>query len=136
VPLSPPPELRVGIDVVAVERMQRLLGEHEDAASTLFTDRELAYCRTRRRGMEHLAARFAAKEAVLKAFGTGMDRGMRWTDVEVVHAPGGRPAVELHGAVGELAHRRGLGQLEVSLTHSGGLAAAHALLVWQPCAST
>jgi len=136
VPLSPPPELRVGIDVVAVERMSRLLGEHEDAATTLFTERELAYCGARRRPTEHLAARFAAKEAVLKAFGTGMDRGMRWTDVEVVHDPGGRPSVELHGAVGDLARRRGLGQLDVSLTHSAGIAAAHALLVWQRCAST
>jgi holo-[acyl-carrier protein] synthase len=136
VPLSPPPELRVGIDVVAVERMERLLGEHEGAAATLFTARELDYCRARRRGTEHLAARFAAKEAVLKAFGTGMARGMRWTDVEVVHEPGGRPSVELHGAAGELARRRGLGQLEVSLTHSAGLAAAHALLVWRQCAST
>jgi holo-[acyl-carrier protein] synthase len=136
VPLSPPPELRVGIDVVAVERMERLLGEHEDAAVTLFTERELAYCRARRRGTEHLAARFAAKEAVLKAFGTGMARGMRWTDVEVVHHPGGRPAVELHGVAGELARRRGVDQLEVSLTHSAGLAAAHALLVYRPCAST
>ncbi len=128
-PLSPPPELRVGIDVVAVERMEHLLSEHDGAATTLFTERELEYCHGRRRQTEHLAARFAAKEAVLKALGTGMARGMRWTDVEVVHEPGGRPSVELHGLTGELARKRGIGRVEVSLTHSAGLAAAHALVV-------
>jgi holo-[acyl-carrier protein] synthase len=127
--------VRVGIDIVAVERMERLLGDHDGAATTLFTERELRYCRARRRESEHLAARFAAKEAVLKALGTGMGRGMRWTDVEVVHDPGGRPAVELHGLTAEVARRQGVGRLEVSLTHSAGLAAAHALAVSEPCAS-
>jgi holo-[acyl-carrier protein] synthase len=128
--------VHVGIDIVAVQRMERLLGEHAGAAETLFTERELRYCRARRREAEHLAARFAAKEAVLKALGTGMARGMRWTDVEVVHEPGGRPAVALHGLTAELARERGLDRLEVSLTHSAGLAAAHALVVSEPCAST
>jgi holo-[acyl-carrier protein] synthase len=127
------PELRVGVDVVPVDRVARLLSEHEGAAAALFTEREQAYCRDR---AERLAARFAAKEAVLKAFGTGVAHGIRWTDVEVVNEPGGRPAIELHGAAGELARRRGLDQIDVSLTHSGGLAAAHALLVYRPCAST
>jgi len=137
--LSRRPEVRVGVDVVAVERIARLLGENEQAAASLFTTRELRYCHGRRRREEHLAARFAAKEAVLKALGTGMTTGMRWTDVEVVHEASGRPAVELHGAARSLGLRRGLTQLDISLTHSGGLALAHAVAVLTPtaaCAST
>jgi holo-[acyl-carrier protein] synthase len=117
------------VDVVAVERIARLLDDNECAADALFTTRERRYCRGRRRSGEHFAARFAAKEAVLKAFGTGMSAGMRWTDIEIVHEPSGRPAIELHGAAGALARRQGLLQLDISLSHSGGLALAHVLAV-------
>jgi holo-[acyl-carrier protein] synthase len=117
------------VDVVAIDRVTRLLGEHETAATSLFTARELSYCRGRRRSGEHFAARFAAKEAVLKAFGTGISGGLRWTDIEVVNEPSGRPAVELHGEARALARRHRLLQLDVSLTHTDGLAVAHALAV-------
>ena len=140
-PSSPPPEIRVGIDAVAVERVTRLLGEHDRAAETLFTAGELRHCRGRRRSGDHLAARFAAKEAVLKAFGTGLGPRMRWTDVEVVTEPGGHPAVALHGEAAALGRRRGLDHVDLSLTHTGGLALAAAVTVWNragaaPCAST
>ncbi len=136
----PDEDIRVGIDAVAVERMRRLLVDHEGYEREVFTARELAYCDAkRRRRHEHLAARFAAKEAVLKSFGTGMSRSMRFTDVEVVHGPSGRPGVVLDGAVAEFAERHGLRQLDISLTHTEGLALAQAVTVWErepPCAST
>jgi holo-[acyl-carrier protein] synthase len=130
--------MRIGVDVVAVERLAGLLAQHAQAAGSLFTAREQRYCRGRRRSGEHFAARFAAKEAVLKAFGTGLSNGLRWTDIEVVKEPGGRPVIELHGAARALALRSGLRQLEVSLSHSGGFALAHALVVMDRdrCAST
>jgi len=116
------------------------VAEHEHALDTLFTERELAYCAGKRRRHEHLAARFAAKEAVLKALGTGLVRRMRWTDVEVVNDGSGRPRVRLSGEVAALAERRRLAGLEISLAHSAGLAVAEALAVWDrgvpACAST
>jgi holo-[acyl-carrier protein] synthase len=101
-----------------------------DRQRTLFTARELRYCDGKRRRYEHLAARFAAKEAVLKAFGTGISQRMRWTDVEVVNERSGRPRVRLDGAVASFAERHGLRQLDVSLSHTEDLAVAHAVAVW------
>lgn len=122
--------LRVGVDVVGVERMARLVDENEGIADTIFTAAEQDYCRGKRRSAEHMAGRFAAKEAVLKAFGTGIGKRMRWTDVEIVHGTGGRPRVRLHGEVAAWVARRGLADLDVTLAHSAGIAVAHALAVW------
>jgi holo-[acyl-carrier protein] synthase len=123
----------VGVDLVEVARLDRLLAEHPLAAERLFTDRERRQCR----GGAHLAGRFAAKEAVLKAFGTGLGPGMRWTDVEVVRGARGRPLVELHGETAALARRRRLRDIDVSVTHSAGIAIANAIVVWsRTCAST
>jgi holo-[acyl-carrier protein] synthase len=113
-----------------VERLERLVAADSERQETLFTERELAYCRAKRRCYEHLAARFAAKEAVLKAFGTGISQRMRWTDVEVVNERNGRPKIRLTGEVAEFARRRGLQELDVSLTHTEGLALAHAVTRW------
>jgi holo-[acyl-carrier protein] synthase len=139
-PNGHPPDfrVRVGVDLVSVDRLEGILRDHPRAATTLFTKDELAYCHGRRRAGDHLAARFAAKEAVLKALGTGISQRMRWTDVEVVNEPGtGRPRINLAGAAESFGRRRGLEQLEVSLSHTGGLALAHVLTVWRrPCAST
>jgi holo-[acyl-carrier protein] synthase len=142
VPTAPgaEPRLRTGVDVVGVERMRRLVEGHEERMGTLFTARELDYCRGKRRQYEHMAARFAAKEAVLKAFGTGISQRMRWTDVEVVNDRSGRPTVRLEGAVASFAERHGLRDLDVSLSHVEDIAVAHAIAVWAPvedeCAST
>jgi holo-[acyl-carrier protein] synthase len=130
--------LRVGVDMVGVERLERLVADHPSSAEEIFTPRELEYCRGKRRSGEHLAARFAAKEAVLKAFGTGISRRMRWTEVEVVKDSFGRPEIRLDGAVAAYAERHGLAQLDVSMTHTEGLAIAHAASLWgtPECAST
>ena len=132
------PTVRIGIDAVAVSRLQRLVEDDEERQERLFTARELAYCRRKRRLYEHLAARFAAKEAVLKAFGTGISQRMRWTEVEVLNERSGRPRIVLAGAVADFAERHGLSQLDVSLTHTEDLAFAHAVTLWKSegaCAS-
>ena len=135
--------LRIGVDVVGVPRLERLVRDDEERQATLFTERELEYCRGKRRCYEHMAARFAAKEAVLKAFGTGISQRMRWTDVEVVNERNGRPKVELAGAVASFAERHGLAGLDVSLSHTEGIALAQAITSWRGrpgevtvCAST
>ena len=130
-PLTPNLAFRIGADIVAVARLARLEDENPAILDSLFTGRELAYCRGKRRCHEHMAARFAAKEAVLKAFGTGIGPGMQLADVEIVNAANGRPTVVLHGAVAALAEERRLKQLDVSLSHSAGLAIAQAIAVWE-----
>jgi holo-[acyl-carrier protein] synthase len=141
VPTAPGPELRVrtGIDVVGIERLRRLVEGDDERQREVFTPGELEYCRRKRRQYDHMAARFAAKEAVLKAFGTGISQRMRWTDVEVVSESSGRPRIVLDGAVAAFAERHGLRDLDVSLTHTEGLAVAQAITLWErgsACAST
>jgi holo-[acyl-carrier protein] synthase len=121
---------RVGVDLTEVERLRRLLSETPDIIDTIFTAREQAYCEGKRRRYEHLAARFAAKEAVLKAFGTGIGQKMRWIDVEIVNDLRGRPSVELAGEVAAWAARHGLLELDVSLSHTSTLAIAQVIAVW------
>ena len=111
--------------------MARLLAESPGIMEVVFTRRESEYCLGKRRCDEHFAARFVAKEAVLKAFGTGLGRRMRWTDVEIVHDSAGRPRVCLHGEVEDWARRHRLADVDVSLSHTADLAIAHALVFWE-----
>jgi holo-[acyl-carrier protein] synthase len=130
VPLQANQRIRIGVDLVGVDRIARLVTDHEGALDELFTEREQAHWRKKRQRYQHLAGRFAAKEAVLKAFGTGLRQRMRWTDVEIISGTGGRPEVRLHGEVAEQARRRGLEDLDLSISHAEGLAMAQALAVW------
>ena len=127
----PTRSLQVGVDLLPVARMARLATENPGIGETLFTGLELRYCLGKRRTFEHMAARFAAKEAVLKALGTGLGQRMRWTDVEIVVGVLGRPRVRLHGEVAAWARRRGLAQIDVSLSHTAELALAQAVSVWE-----
>lgn len=120
--------VRSGVDLVPVARMDRLIREQPDILTRVFTERELAYCAGRRQRAEHLAARFAAKEAVLKAFGTGLGQNMAWTDVEVVKDLTGRPEARLHGEIAALARRLGVQSLDISLSHTTELAIAQAVI--------
>jgi holo-[acyl-carrier protein] synthase len=128
-PDAPGLRISIGVDLVEVPRVERLIRRYERVEARLFTETEIDYCRRRRRRYEHIAARFAAKEAVLKALGTGLSRGMRWTDVEVLNEDCGRPYVRLGGGVAALAERLGVQQLEISLSHTSGLAFAQALAI-------
>lgn len=119
--------MRIGVDLVPVGRFVRLLADDEGLADTVFTPREQASCSGRRREGEHLAARFAAKEAVLKALGTGLGAGMHWTDVEIGSNFRGRPTVALSGAVDRRAGRIGVVELDISLTHTSEYAMAEAI---------
>jgi holo-[acyl-carrier protein] synthase len=118
-----------GVDLVETARIAALLERHGDRfLERIFTPAERSYCdRDRRRRLEKLAARFAAKEAVLKAIGTGLSQGIAWTEVEVVRDALGRPGVRLSGAAEAEARRRGVGRWTLSLSHSGGLAIASAV---------
>ena len=121
--------IRVGVDIVGIDRVARLVTENADVVATIFTEREREYCLGRQNSHQHMAVRFAAKEAVLKAFGTGIGDRMRWTEVEIVRGAAGRPEVRLHGEVAAWAIRRGVADVDVSLSHTGGLAMANAVAV-------
>lgn len=123
--------MAVGVDLVSVSRVDRLLADNPAAEQDIFTPREVGYCAGKRNRTAHLAARFAAKEAVLKALGTGLGPGMRWTDVEVVNTPLGAPRVRLSGGVAERAAGVGASSPEISLSHSGDYAIAHAVMFLQ-----
>jgi holo-[acyl-carrier protein] synthase len=128
----PPATVSVGVDIVDVPRIARLM-QRDGAARRLLTEAETAYCTTSPGApAEHAAARFAAKEAVLKAFGTGLVDGLRWVDIEVANDASGRPSIRLHGAARSLAARRGLRTIEISLSHTPDLAIAHAVALWGP----
>ncbi|MEY4103856.1 MAG: Holo-[acyl-carrier-protein] synthase [Planctomycetota bacterium] len=118
----------IGIDLVDCGRIERMLADHGQAfLDRVYTPGEQAYCGRSRNQIERLAARYAAKEAVLKALGTGMRDGMSWTEIEVRHDALGAPVVTLHGEVARVAAARGVGRLAVSLTHAGGLAMAEVM---------
>lgn len=107
-----------GVDLVDTARLARLREQHgRRFLDRVFTPREQAYCLDRKRELEHLAGRFAAKEAVLKVLGTGWRDGIAWTDIEVVNAPSGEPAVHLAGRCAEIAAARGIGRILISISH-------------------
>jgi len=117
-----------GVDLVEVARITEMLDRHgERFLERCFTPAERAYSMGRARRTEHLAARFAAKEAVLKALGTGWRSGIAWTDVEVVVEPSGAPGVALAGRAAEVAAQRGVTGWLLSLSHAGGFAMASAI---------
>ncbi len=120
-----------GIDLVEVARIERLLEEHgERFLARIYTQGEVAYASANpARRAEHLAARFAAKEAVMKALGTGWARGVAFADIEVVRDGAGKPGVVLHGAAASLADELGVSKWLLSLTHSGLWAQASAIAV-------
>lgn len=119
----------IGIDLVHIERMRALLARHgERARRRLFTARELAECDARSDPGECLAARYAAKEAALKALGTGKVPGVLWTDLEVTRTGSGCPTLVLMGGARRLAERLGVERARVTLSHEAGLACAMVVL--------
>lgn len=121
-----------GIDIVECGRLEDTIGRHgEHFLRRVFTVGELAYCRGRKREIEHLAGRFAAKEAVFKVLGTGWVSGISWQDVEVCNDEAGRPHVNLSGRCKELAGTLGLTGILISISHSGSIAIASAIGVGQ-----
>jgi holo-[acyl-carrier protein] synthase len=116
----------VGIDAVEVERLRRLLERLPRAGERLYSDQERAYADRFADPYPRYAARFAAKEAVGKALGIGII-GFVWSEIEVLS--GGKPRVALHGRVAEIARRLGVTRVELSLSHTGGMAYAMAVAV-------
>ena len=116
----------IGIDAVEVDRFRRMLARRPGLARRLFTEGERAYGARQRDPAARLAARFAAKEAVMKALGVGLG-AFSFQDVEVVRAPSGAPSLRLSRKAAALASERGIGDWRLSLTHTHATAEAVAL---------
>jgi len=112
--------MRIGIDLIEIERIRRALERYPDFKARCFTEAEREYCDSRPNPPQHYAARFAGKEAVGKALGSGVY--FTWREIEIRGRP--KPGVHLSGRTKAFAERVGAGTIDLSMTHSRGLAAA------------
>lgn len=117
--------VRVGTDLIEIERIGRALERYERFRERCFTEAERAYCDSRPNPAQSYAGRFAGKEAVGKALGFGVARAFAWKDVEIVGRP--KPSVRLYGRVAAWAERVGATEIDLSMTHSRELAQAVAI---------
>ena len=118
----------MGIDIAEVPRIQAVIeSQRERFLRRVYTQEEVAYCEQFKNKYERYAGRFAVKEAAMKALGTGWSRGVRWVDVEVVRARGGKPTLALKGEAKKIADRLGVKNIAVSITHTEAQAIAQVI---------
>lgn len=119
----------IGIDIIEIKRIERLFSANEGFLKKIYTNKEVEYCRPKKNKYQHFAARFATKEAVFKALGTGWIGNMKWTDIELLNDEMGKPYLNLYGSVKELAEKKCIDSISVSLSHCQDYAVAQVLLV-------
>ena len=118
----------IGIDLIQVSKVQRLCQSKKNLEE-IFTLAEIEYCQKKPHQFQHFAARFAVKEAMFKALGTGWDKEIKWTEVEVMKDEMGRPRIDLHGKAKEMAEKMNIRDTLVSLSHCSDYAIAQVILV-------
>lgn len=120
--------LGIGADIIETLRIAQMIDRHGELfLRRVYTEQEIAYCSSMKAATQHYAGRWAAKEAVLKALGTGWRRGISWRDVEVTRRPGGAPAVRLHAGAREVADRQGVVDMHLTISHCRSHAVAYAI---------
>jgi holo-[acyl-carrier protein] synthase len=118
-----------GVDLCEVARLKAAMERHgERFKNRVFTAREIHYADSKANRYERFAARFAAKEAGMKALGTGWQGGLGWRDLEVTNLPSGRPTLAFHGKAQEIAKKMGVRNISLSLTHTADQAMALVIL--------
>jgi holo-[acyl-carrier protein] synthase len=118
-----------GVDIAEVPRIAASIERFgERFLQRIFTDGEIRYCDSKANRVERYAARFAAKEAAMKALGTGWNYGVRWRDIEVIRKPGGRPTLAFYGRAAEFAAKLKTTNIALSLTHTTEQAFAQVIL--------
>lgn len=119
-----------GVDIVEISRMEDAINKWGGSfLAKIFTPREIAYSNSKRFSHQHFAARFAAKEAVIKAFGDPRKHPLSWTEIEVLNDKEGKPTIELHEGTLAIKNKKRIGQIIVSLSHSKDYAIASAILL-------
>jgi len=120
--------LGIGTDIVECLRIAQMIERHGELfIDRVYTASEIAYCRSRKQATQHFAGRWAAKEAILKALGTGWRRGISWRDIEVRNNEGGRPSVALCGGARDVVEQIGVGEVLVTISHCRSHATAFAI---------
>jgi holo-[acyl-carrier protein] synthase len=120
----------VGTDIIECPRIGKMIEQHGELfLRRVYTEREIRYCQSRKHAIEHFAGRWAAKEAILKAIGSGWSRGVSWIDLEVRNGASGEPRVHVGGGAKELARKRGIGDILISISHCRTYATAYAMAV-------
>jgi holo-[acyl-carrier protein] synthase len=118
-----------GIDIAEVPRIRQSIERFGDRfLNRIYTAGERHYCDSKANRVERYAARFAAKEAAMKALGTGWNHGVRWRDCEIIRMPGGRPTIAFHGKAGEFATKLGVRNTALSISHTAEQAIAQVIL--------
>jgi len=119
--------ISIGTDIIECVRIAQMIEKHGEVfLQRVFTQREILYCSSRRAATQHYAGRWAAKEAALKALGTGWSRGIQWTDVEVQNEAGGKPVLVLVNRASEIAQSIGIQEILISISHCRSYAIAYA----------
>ncbi len=120
--------LGIGTDIVEVLRIAQMIERHGELfINRVYTDHEIAYCSARKAATQHYAGRWAAKEAILKALGTGWRRGIGWRDIEIRNNRAGAPSVAFRGGTRDIVERVGIQELLISISHSRSHAVACAV---------
>ena len=120
----------IGTDIIECLRIAQMIDRHGELfIRRVYTDHEIEYCAQRKAATQHYAGRWAAKEAVLKALGTGWAQGIRWRDIEVQHQPGGKPIIRLGGSARDICATLGVEEIHISISHCRSHATAYALAV-------
>jgi len=120
----------IGTDITECLRIARMIERHGELfINRVYTPVEILYCQSRAQATQHFTGRWAAKEAILKALGTGWRRGISWRDVEVHNEPGGKPIVVLQGGAKNVVQELGISKLLVSISHCRTHATAYAIAI-------
>lgn len=118
----------IGTDIIECLRIAQMIEKHGELfINRVYTEHEIAYCSVRKAATQHYAGRWAAKEAVLKALGTGWVKGVSWRDVEVRNAPSGAPTAVLRGGARDIFERAGITRIHLSISHCRSHATAYAI---------
>ena len=118
----------IGTDIIECDRIADMIDKHGDLfIERVFTPGEIEYCSPRKAASQHYAGRWAAKEAVLKAMGTGWSKGIHWTDIEVLNDMGGKPRIRLGGVAREKCEQMHVSEMLISISHCRSYATAYAL---------
>ena len=108
----------LGTDITECLRIARMIERHGEVfIDRVYTPEEIKYCQSRKQATQHFTGRWAAKEAILKALGTGWRRGISWRDIEVRNEPGGKPTVAVRGGAKDVVEQLGISEIQVSISH-------------------
>lgn len=121
-----------GIDIIEVERIRNVLERDTGFRDKIFTPEEIRYCESKKNKYQHYAARFSAKEALMKAIGTGWRFGIRFADIEVFHNDLGQPQIRVSGKANEMLSNLSISKIHVSLSHLKELATAIVIIENEP----